>query len=55
MASPGWRRAENELFRGSRDIIRRFAREHADEAVSLFAFTIDSEFVVLRILDWPSL
>jgi hypothetical protein len=44
MVEPGWQGAEELLFERSRAILRRFGQEHPGEPVSLFFYTVDSEF-----------
>ena len=44
MLEPDWHGAEDLLFKRSQIILRQFAQEHPDELVSLFFYTVDSEF-----------
>ncbi len=44
MLEPDWDGAEDLLFERTQIILRQFAHEHPDELVSLFFYTVDSEF-----------
>ena len=44
MAEPDWSQGEELLFERCLAALKRFGREHPDEAVSLFAYTVDTVF-----------